>query len=91
MLKVIEILKRHNEQLKEEIRDAIVEHEVVEKKINFEDVPSFSISQEIEFEIGEKEYRYTLSVALLSAEDQRIEQVKKVLKEIEENPVTKFH
>ena len=91
MLKVIEILKRHNEQLKEEIRDAIAEHEVGEKKINFEDVPSFSISQDVEFGIGEKEYMYTLSVALLSVKDQRTEQVKEVLKEIEENPDIKFH
>ena len=91
MHKVIEILKRHNEQLQGEIREAIAEYEVGEKKNKFKDVPSFSISQDIEFGIGEKEYRYTLSVALLSAEDQRAERIKEVLKEIEENPDIKFH
>jgi hypothetical protein len=91
MMEIFGIIKRHNEELQEEIRDAIVEYEVGEKKIKFEDVPSICMSQDTEIEIGGKEYKYTLSVAILSGEDQRTEQVKSILKEIEDNPNVSFH
>jgi hypothetical protein len=94
MIKIGEIIKRHNEQLQEEIQDAIIEYEFGEKKrpgVKFIDTPTFSISQDIELGLNEKVYRYTISVAILSGEDQRTEQVKKVLKEIEEDPNVEFH
>jgi len=58
---------------------------------SFEQVTTFSISQDIELGIGDKVHKFTLSVALLSGEDQRTEQVKSVLKEIEDNPNVSFH
>ena len=82
MLEIGKIIERYSKKLQQEIKDAIVKYEAGEKRIIFEETPTFVISQDIELKIYEKEYKYTISVAMLSGEDQRTEQVKKVLKEI---------
>ena len=91
MLEIGKIIERYSKKLQQEIKDAIVKYEAGEKRIIFEDTPTFVISQDIELKIYEKEYNHTISVAILSGEDQRTEQVKKVLKEIEEDSNISFH
>ena len=91
MLEIGKIIERYSKKLQQEIKDAIVKYEFGGKRIIFEDTPTFVISQDIELKIYEKEYKYTISVAMLSGEDQRTEQVKKVLKEIEEDSNISFH
>jgi hypothetical protein len=92
MLKVLEIIKKHHKKLEREIMEAIAEYDVdPEPRIRFVDIPSYAISKEYELQIGDKEHSYTLSIALLSGEDQRSKQIEEALKEIGENPGIQFH
>jgi len=90
MFKIYGILKRHFEQLHDEVIEAIFTYEHSEEKFEFTETPTHIMSQDIEVGIGEKKYNFTLSVSMLSGEDQRTEQVKAALEEIEENPNIKF-
>jgi len=58
MFKIYGILKRHFEQLHDEVIEAIFTYEHSEEKFEFAETPTHIMSQDIEVGIGEKKIQF---------------------------------